>query len=72
MNNNIGSKNQKAVPEAMQALEQFKYEVANDIGVKIPESGYWGNMTSKECGSVGGQMVKRMVEMAEQQLIDSQ
>ncbi|OFI07683.1 small, acid-soluble spore protein alpha [Clostridium acetireducens DSM 10703] len=72
MNNNIGSKNQKAVPEAMQALEQFKYEVANDIGVKIPENGYWGNMTSKECGSVGGQMVKRMVEMAEQQLIDSQ
>lgn len=63
------SKNQKAVPEAKAALQQFKYEVANEIGVKVPESGYWGDMTSKECGSVGGFMVKRLIEMAEGQLV---
>lgn len=69
MDNMIGSKNQKAVPDAKQALSQFKYEVANEIGVKVPQSGYWGNMTSRECGSVGGYMVKRMIQMAEEQLI---
>lgn len=69
MNNAIGTKNQKAVPEAKNALDNFKYEVANEIGVKVPENGYWGNMTSRECGSVGGHMVKRMIEMAEDQLI---
>lgn len=69
MNNMTGAKNQKAVPEARNALDNFKYEVANEIGVKVPESGYWGNMTSRECGSVGGHMVKRMIEMAEEQLI---
>jgi hypothetical protein len=64
-----GSRNQKAVPEAKAALDQFKHEVASEIGVKVPESGYWGDMTSRECGSVGGYMVKRLIEMAEEQLI---
>lgn len=56
------------VPEAMAGLEQFKYEVANEIGVQVPSSGYWGNMTSRECGSVGGYMVKKMVESYEKNL----
>lgn len=63
------SRNQKAVPEAKAALQQFKYEIANEIGVKVPSSGYWGDMTSRECGSVGGYMVKKLIEMAEGQLI---
>jgi hypothetical protein len=66
-----GSRNQKAVPEAKNALRQFKYESAGEIGVKVPEDGYWGDMTSRECGSVGGQMVKKLIEMAEHQLIQS-
>ena len=52
----------KVVPEARHALDTFKYEVAGEIGVKPPETGYWGNMTSRDCGSVGGFMVKKMVE----------
>ncbi len=53
------------VPGAKQGLSKFKYEVANQIGVQAPNSGYWGEMTSRECGSVGGEMVKRMVEQYE-------
>lgn len=60
--------NRTLVPEAKAALEQFKYEVANEIGVQVPASGYWGNMTSRDCGSVGGYMVKKMVESYERTL----
>ena len=67
-NNTSGSRNQKLVPEARGGLDQFKQEVANEIGVQIPTTGYWGNMTSKDCGSVGGYMVKRMVESYERNL----
>lgn len=62
-------RNQKVVPEARHGLDSFKYEVANEIGVKAPESGYWGNMTSRDCGSVGGFMVKKMVESYERGLV---
>lgn len=56
-------------PQARQALEKFKYEVANEIGIynQIQSVG-WGNMTSRECGAVGGYMTKKMVELAQQQL----
>lgn len=67
--NELTSKNQLAVPEAKKGLQQFKYEVANEIGVHVPETGYWGNMTSRECGSVGGYMVKKMVESYENSLV---
>ncbi|EYE89290.1 spore protein [Fervidicella metallireducens AeB] len=68
MNTNLGGKNQIVIPEAKKGLNQFKYEVAQEIGVQPPESGYWGNMTSRECGSVGGYMVKKMVEAYERGL----
>lgn len=61
-------KNQNVVPEAMHGLDKFKEEVAGEIGVQVPQTGYWGNMTSKECGSVGGYMVKHMVEAYERNL----
>lgn len=48
------------VPEAKNGLANFKTEVANELGV--PFSDYNGNLTSRQCGSVGGEMVKRMVE----------
>lgn len=51
---------QKLVPEAKNGLSKFKNEVASEMGV--PFTDYNGNLTSKQCGSVGGEMVKRMVE----------
>lgn len=53
----------KLVPEAKNGLAKFKNEVANEIGV--PFSDYNGDLSSKQCGSVGGEMVKRMVEQYE-------
>ncbi|MBX7281006.1 alpha/beta-type small acid-soluble spore protein [Clostridium chauvoei] len=51
------------VPEAKNSLAKFKNEVANEMGV--PFTDYNGNLSSKQCGSVGGEMVKRMVEQYE-------
>ncbi|HHT37769.1 MAG: small, acid-soluble spore protein, alpha/beta type [Candidatus Wallacebacter cryptica] len=67
------SRNRKVVPEAAQAMEKFKYEVASELGIN-PEyqSGYWGNISSRECGAVGGHMVRRMIAAAEQSLINQQ
>ena len=53
------SSNTTAVPEAKGALDRFKYEVANELGVPLT-NGYNGNLTSKQNGSVGGYMVKQM------------
>ena len=47
------------VPEARQAMDQFKMQAANEVGVDLKQ-GYNGNLTSREAGSVGGQMVKKM------------
>lgn len=60
----MSSNNRKAVPEARAALEQFKYEVANEIGVPL-KNGYNGDLTSYQNGSVGGYMVKKMIEAQE-------
>lgn len=63
----MASRNRKAVPEAMAALQQFKYEVANEIGVPLTK-GYNGDLTSYQNGSVGGYMVKKMIEAQERQM----
>ena len=52
------------VPEARQSLESFKTEVANSLNVNLKQ-GYNGDLTSREAGSVGGEMVKRMIAYAE-------
>ena len=57
------------VPEAKNGLSAFKNEVANELGV--PFTDYNGNLTSRQCGSVGGEMVKRMVEQYESGLKQS-
>ena len=49
------------------ALDKFKYEVANEVGVNLKE-GYNGDLTSKQAGTVGGQMVKKLIEQAENNL----
>ena len=61
------SSNTTAVPEAKGALDRFKYEVANELGVPLTK-GYNGNLTSKQNGSVGGYMVKKMIEEQEKQM----
>ena len=50
-----------SVPEAKKAMENFKMEAANEVGVNLKQ-GYNGDLTSKQAGSVGGQMVKKMIE----------
>lgn len=63
--------NQLVNPMAMKAMDKFKQEAAQELNVSDEyKSGYWGNMTSRECGAVGGQMVKKMVEEMENQLAD--
>ena len=52
------------VPEAKQAMEQFKIEAANEVGVNLKQ-GYNGDLTAKQAGSIGGQMVKKMVQAYE-------
>ena len=59
--------NKLNIPEARQAREQFKMEAANEVGVYL-QQGYNGNLTSREAGSVGGQMVKKMIESYEKNL----
>jgi len=61
-------RNALVVPEARKAMEQFKMEVAREIGITEPDSGYWGNYTSRDCGAVGGHMVRKMVEAYQRQL----
>lgn len=56
--------NQKVVPEAREALEKFKYEVASEVGVNLKQ-GYNGDLSSKDAGRIGGQMVRKMIQQAE-------
>ena len=58
------SSNRLVVPEAQEAMNKFKMEAANEVGVNLKE-GYNGHLTSREAGSVGGQMVKKMIEAYE-------
>jgi small acid-soluble spore protein D (minor alpha/beta-type SASP) len=56
--------NQLNIPEAREAMNQFKMQAANEVGVNL-KNGYNGHLTSREAGSIGGQMVKKMVESYE-------
>lgn len=61
------SNNKTNVPEAKSAMNRFKMEVANELGVPLTD-GYNGNLTSAQNGSVGGYMVKKMIEAQEKQM----
>ena len=61
------SSNKNVVPEARAALEKFKMEAASEVGVNLKQ-GYNGHLTSREAGSVGGQMVKNMIKSYEQSM----
>ena len=56
--------NKLNIPEAKAAMDKFKMEAANEVGVNL-KNGYNGDLTSREAGSVGGQMVKKMIEAYE-------
>ena len=58
------SSNQMEVPEAKAAMDRFKTEVASELGVNLKD-GYNGDLTSREAGSIGGEMVKRMIKKYE-------
>ncbi len=61
------SNNKSLVPEAKEALNKFKMEAATEVGVNLKE-GYNGDLTAKQAGSVGGQMVKKMIQSYEQSM----
>ena len=56
----MANNNKIVVPEAKAAMEQFKMQAANEVGVPLKQ-GYNGELTSKQAGSIGGQMVKKMI-----------
>ena len=56
--------NQKVVPEAREALDKFKYEVASEVGVNLKQ-GYNGDISAKDAGKIGGQMVRKLIQQAE-------
>ena len=62
--------NKALVPEAKEALNKFKMEAASEVGVTLNQ-GYNGDLTSRQAGSVGGQMVKKMIEAYENQIKNS-
>ena len=59
--------NYKVVPEAREALNKFKYEVASEVGVNLKD-GYNGNISARDAGKIGGQMVRKLIAQAESQM----
>ena len=62
--NNSSNTNSTMVPEAKQALNNMKFEIANELGINLKQ-GYNGDLPSRQAGYIGGYMVKRMIENAE-------
>lgn len=60
--------NMLVVPQSSMALDQLKHEVAAELGIAIPQDGYYGNYTSRDCGAIGGHITRRLVQIAEMQL----
>ncbi len=60
--------NRKLVPEAMDSLDKFKYEVASEVGVNL-KNGYNGDISAKDAGKIGGNMVRKLIQQAENQMI---
>ena len=69
-NKSSSGSNRIMVPEARAAMDKFKMEAATEVGVDLKQ-GYNGHLTSREAGSVGGQMVKKMIQSYENKLTNS-
>ena len=65
--NNNSNSNRVVVPEARQALDNMKYEIAGELGINL-KKGYNGDLPSRQAGYIGGYMVKRMIEQQERQM----
>lgn len=65
--NSSSSSNRVVVPEAKQALNSMKFEIANELGINLKQ-GYNGDLPSRQAGYIGGYMVKRMIEQAERSM----
>ena len=63
----MAKNNNAAVPSAREALNKFKMEAASEVGVKLKQ-GYNGDLTARQAGSIGGQMVKKMIEKYEESM----
>ena len=61
---NSNNSNKKLVPEAMSALDKFKYEVASEVGVTLKD-GYNGDISANDAGKIGGNMVRKMIQQVE-------
>ena len=61
--------NSKLVPEAMDELDKFKYEVASEVGVSL-KNGYNGNISARDAGKIGGNMVRKMIQQAENSMLN--
>ncbi len=64
---NSNSSNKMEAPQAKAAMDRFKTEVASELGVNLKD-GYNGDLTSREAGSIGGEMVRRMIKKQEEQM----
>ena len=69
--NNESGSNRMEVPQAKEAMDKFKMEVASELGVPLKQ-GYNGDLTSKQNGSVGGEMVRRMIKKQEEEMSSGQ
>ena len=67
MAHSSSNSNYKVVPEAADALNKFKYEVASEVGVNL-KNGYNGDISARDAGRVGGNMVKKLIQQAESQM----
>ena len=67
MASNYNNSNKMTVPEAKTAMNRFKMEVASELGVPLKE-GYNGDLTSRQAGSIGGEMVRKMIKKQEEQM----
>ena len=67
MANSSSNSNYKEVPEATEALNKFKYEVASEVGVNLKE-GYNGDISARDAGRIGGNMVRKLIQQAESQM----
>ena len=66
----MSNNSKKLVPQASAAMDRFKMEAANEVGVSLKQ-GYNGDITARQAGSIGGQMVKKMIMQAEQSMANT-
>jgi len=65
---NNRSSNQLVVQQARAALDQLKFEACQELGISMPQDGYYGSMITRDTGRIGGNITRRLVQIAEQQL----